>query len=211
MSLPEPENIKTPVNKPENGDSLDYNKDLNTIDALKRDLTQPRQSYQDQIKTETVDGQDYDPEAEEQQQNMLDDPALLQEAAQGWVETIDFGVQMGCGMYAQNMDEAEKYGASKEQKRQLTEAWKPYVREKGLEIPPWLRLATTNLMYYGPKVQLAYNDRRFKVMEKKQDEIERMQKEMKSRMDNFEETQPTKQNPMAEEPSETVKNKEEQE
>lgn len=206
--LPKPENTEEPKVKT-TSQNLNYDAEINDISALKQQLTQPRESYQDKATTETIDGEQYDPSMEEEQ-NMLDDPALLQEASEGWVETIDFGVQMGCGMYAQNMEESEKYGASKEQKRQLVEAWKPYVREKGLEIPPWLRLAINNLMYYGPKVQMAYNDRRFKVIEKKQEELERMQQEMQRNMAN-KDAEPQRKNPTAEEPNETVKNKEEQE
>jgi len=93
---------------------------------------------------------------------------------------IDSSLSTVLGLYAG--DEPENYKADPEQREELEQAIKEYVKLKGGDIPPGLALVIIILSIYGSKGAMAFT---FKKMKKQMDEKENRIKELEAQLAKF--------------------------
>lgn len=178
----------TQAQNPQPGEPLDYSSDIKDVDSLLGELREPRQDFPG-AEPSFNQQQEHQASFEDNAQKFTDNPQMAKEAARSWVNTIDGGAKVGLGLYAKNMKKLEEYGASKEEKETLEEAWLPFVKEAGTKIPPWVNLLLSNLMVYGPKAHLAHVHKTMKRVEHRQDQMAEQNRELAERVRRMEEQQ----------------------
>ncbi len=75
------------------------------------------------------------------------------------VGALDGGLAYLSSVIAKS-DESDSYKASKDEREQLTDLWAEYLKGKGADLPPGVMILVMTAIVYGPKVKMAWDDRK---------------------------------------------------
>lgn len=157
--------------------------DFNNLDSLLSTLNVERQTFETTKPEVDQPGSSNDPPLNEEQLINQGQPITREEAERAghrMAVLVDSVISVAAMTIAKE-EKTDKYKASEGEIKDLSDACSEVTEQYKFKINPWVNVLLLIAMIYLPKLIQATNDRRIKIMEEKQKELENRIKDIEAK------------------------------
>jgi hypothetical protein len=170
----QPPEIKKETPKTAQPAAMDYDINLNNIDDLLGELSQPVQDFKPKTEKAGQEEDVYDPVfGGKTIEHITISPEQNKRNGERTARFFDSILSTAAQTIAK-AETREPYKATDGDLQDIAEAWAEYTKDKDFNIPPWATLAILYLTVYMPKITKAFNDRRINELS---DRVTKLEKE----------------------------------